>query len=260
VPSLADLQADVRQALTSGDVTALESVLVGGRHAQGRLAIHQRHYEASLVTAILEKFPATGWLIGSAMMTHVARAFVRAYPPVRPCIAEYGSEFPTFLAAQDAQATTPYLQPFAELEWHVGQVSIAISEPALAWSQIVCGGADALPGVRLRLQPGLRYVHGRWVIDDLMKVYLTGSPPDLFTLADGDTWIEIRGARGEVEFTRLDPATFLFRTALVDDLPLGDAAERALERDEQFDTARALTILVADGLVTAITAERRVGA
>jgi hypothetical protein len=98
------------------------------------------------------------------------------------------------------------------------------------------------------------------VIDDLMKVYLTGSPPDLFTLADGDTWIEIRGARGEVEFTRLDPATFLFRTALVDDLPLGDAAERALERDEQFDTARALTILVADGLVTAITAERRVGA
>ena len=188
------------------------------------------------------------------------RAFVRAYPPVRPCIAEYGFEFPAFLAAQGAQATPPYLQPFAELEWHVGQVSIAISEPALVWSDLVCVGADALPGVRLRLQPGLRYVHGTWAIDDLMKVYLTASPPDLFTLADGDTWLEIRGARGAVQFTRLDPATFLFRSALVDGRATwGRRGARARMR-RAFDTAHALIALVADGLVTALTPETGVDA
>lgn len=260
MPSLAKLQADVRQALTSGDATALASVLVGGRMARGRLAIHQRHYEASLVTALVEKFPATGWLIGSAAMTHVASGFVRAHPPVRPCIAEYGSEFPTFLAAQDAEATPPYLQPFAELEWHVGQASIAVSEPPVAWSRLVCVGAEALPGVGLRLQPGLRHVHAAWAVDDLMKVYLTGSAPDRFTLADTDACIEIRGARGEVQFTRLDPATFLFRTSLAMGRSLGDAVERALERDEGFDTAHALTALVADGLVTALTPETGVDA
>lgn len=255
MPSLADLQADVRQALTSGDATTVGSVLVDGRRPRGRLAIHQRHYEASLITALREKFPATGWLIGPAAMTHVARVFVRAHPPSHPCIAEYGSDFPIFLTTQDTHAARPYLQQFAELEWHVGQVSIATSEPALAWSHVVCAGADSLPGVRLTLQPGLRYVHGTWGIDDLMKVYLTGSAPDLFTLADGDTWIEIRGARGELQFTRLDPAAFLFRTALLEGLSLGDAAARALDRDERFDTAYALTTLVADGLVTAITHE-----
>lgn len=260
MPSLADLQTDVRQALTSGDVTALESVLVGGTRAQGRLAIHQRQYEASLATALLEKFPATGWLIGSAMMMRVAKVFLRAYPPDRPCIAEYGSEFPTFLAAQDAEATLPYLQPFAELEWHVGQVSIAISEAPVAWSQLVCVGAEALPKVGLTLQPGLRHVHAAWAIDDLMKVYLTGSAPDRFTLADTDACIEIKGARGEVQFMRLDPATFLFRTALAMGRSLGDAAERALDRDERFDTAHALTALVVDGLVTALNPETGVDA
>ena len=260
MPSLADLQAGLRHAVTSGDATALGSVLVGGRRAQGRLAIHQRHYEASLVTALLDKFPATGWLIGSALTMLVARAFVRAHPPVRPCIAEYGAEFPTVLGAHDPGATPPYLQQFAELEWHVGQVSIATSQPPLVWSQFVCVGAEGLLGVRLTLQPGLRFVHATWAIDDLMKIYLTGSAPDRFTLADGDTWIEIRGARGEVRFTRLDPATFLFRTALLVGLPLGDAAERALARDERFDAAHALIALVADDLVTAITPEAGVEA
>jgi len=220
VPALADLQADVRQALTSCDATALESVLVGGRRAQGRLAIHQRHYEASLVTALLEKFPATAWLIGSAAMTQVARAFVRAHPPGHPCIAEYGSEFPIFLAAQDAEATPPYLQQFGELEWHVGQVSIAISEPALAWSQIVCVGADALPGVRFRLQSGLRYVHATWAIDDLMKVYLTGSPPDLFTLLKYNSWeFTVKLFEDEYKVPLLDPAVAA-RLAMVQELTL----------------------------------------
>jgi Putative DNA-binding domain len=258
VPSLADVQADVCRALTSGDATALGFVLVGGRHPEGRLAIHQRHHEASLVTALLEKFPAMEWLIGSALMTQFASAFVRAHPPVRPCIAEYGFQFPIFLGAQDAAGTAPYLQQFSELEWHVGQVSIAISEPALAWSQIACVGAGALPEVKVRLQPGLRYLQATWAIDDLLKVYLAGSAPDRFALAEEDTWIQIRGARGEVQFTRLDPATFLFRTALLNGLPLGDAAERALERDERFETGQALIAVVAEGLIAAIMHETEV--
>jgi Putative DNA-binding domain len=256
MPSLADLQAGVCRAMTSGDPAGLGSVLIGGRHAQKRLRIHQRHYEASLVAALFEKFPATTWLVGSDFMRQVSSAFVRAHPPSRPCIAEYGADLPTFLATHGCGATLPYLGQFAELEWHVGQVSIAVSEPAVAWSEVVGVGAESLLDVKLRLQSGLRYVQGTWAVDDLMAVYMSGSAPDLFTLAEGDTRIEIKGAHGEVRFARLDAATFIFRTALVDGLSLGDAAERALEQDERFDPAQALVALVAVCLVTAITPEQ----
>jgi hypothetical protein len=252
VPTLAELQTGVRQALTSGEVTPLASVLVGGGYPLHRLAIHQRHYEASLVTALLEKFPATVWLIGSEAVAQAARAFARAHPPVRPCIAEYGSDFPAFLAASHTDAMPPYLRSFAELEWAVAQASIAITEAPATWSDVVAVGAEALPGTRLRLQPGLRFVHAKQAVDDLMTVYLGGTAPDQFTLAEEDVWIQVRGARGDIGLTRLDAQTFRFRTALLDGQALGDAVDQTLARDAGFDTAAALRVLIAEGLVASI--------
>ncbi len=260
MPSLADLQADMHRALTSGDVASLASVLVGGGSPVQRLAIHRRHYEASLVNALLEKFPATAWLIGSDAVAQAARAFVCARPPARPCIAEYGSDFPAFLTAHCSGAIPPYVQSFAELEWVVANTSIAISEPTVAWSDLVAIGADALPGTALRLQPGLRYVHAVYAVDDLLKVYLVGSPPAQFRLADGDAWIQVLGARGDVDFARLDAPTFAFRSAVLTGLPLGDAVEQGLQRDAGFDTASALRTLIAEGLVTSIGPRTRVDA
>jgi hypothetical protein len=95
-------------------------------------------------------------------------------------------------------------------------------------------------------------MHAAYAIDDLLKVYLTGSEPKEFTLAEGDAWIQVRGARGDVQFARLDTASFAFRTALLAGLPVADALVRALEHDAHFQTASALAAVVADGLVTSI--------
>jgi hypothetical protein len=252
VPSLADLQADVHRALTSGDTASLRSVLVGGGDPLHRLAIHQRHYEASLVNALLEKFPATAWLIGSDAVVQAACVFVCAHPPARPCIVEYGGDFPAFLAAHPSGTMPSYLQSFAELEWAVAQASIAINEAPVAWADLVAIGAGALPGATLRLQTGLKYVHARHAVDDLLKVYLVSSAPERFVLADGDAWIQVRGARGDVDLTRLEAPTFAFREAILAGRLLGDAVEQAIECDSGFDTASALGTLIAEGLVTSI--------
>src|SRR5262245_54741193 len=99
--SLSDLQQRVRDAVIADNVAQARSIaplLVGGRDPSTRLAIHRRHYQASLVTALLEKFPAVTWLVGATFMQEAARAFVRRHPPAAPCIAEYGADFPDFLA------------------------------------------------------------------------------------------------------------------------------------------------------------------
>jgi Putative DNA-binding domain len=260
VSSLADLQADGHRAVTSGDVASLASLLVGGGSPVHRLAIHRRHYEGSLVTALLEKFPATAWLIGSDAVAQAARAFVRAHPPARPCLAEYGSDFPAFLTAYHSSALPSYVRSFVELEWAVAQASIAISEPPVAWPDLVAIGAEALPGTALRLQPGLQCVHAGHAVDDLLKVYLVGSAPEQFTLSDEDAWIQVLGARGDVDFARLDAPTFAFRSAVLAGRPLGDAVEQALQRDAGFDTVFALRTLIAEGLVTSIGPRTRVDA
>lgn len=252
MPSAGDIQRLVRNAMVQGDDAPLAGLLVGGRDWRKRLAIHRRHYDTSLITTLLGRFPATVWLIGSAGVTDAARAFVREQPPSRPCLAEYGDGFPAFLAASPAGSAVPYLGAFAELEWHVGRLSVCITQPALGPAAFAALEPDALPDVRVALQPDVHFFHADWSIDDLMRLYLTDSAPASFRLDARDVWLEVRGARGRLQMDRVDRATYGFRAALAGGRTLGDAAAAALALDGSFDPGQGLAALVAGGLIARI--------
>lgn len=252
MPALADLQGSVRRAVVQGDAPELAPLLVGGRDARKRLAIHHRHYETSLVTTLLDRFPATVWLLGSMFVIEAARQHVRDRPPSKPCLAEYGDDFPAFLSARPGAADFPYLRAFADLEWHLGRLSLAVTRPALTPADLSALPPEALIDLRLTLQADVHYLHAGWAVDALMRLYLTDSAPDRFSLDAGDVWLELRGARGQLRMNRLDRASFAFRTALAAGGSLGDAAMSALDVDASFDPGRTLAGLVTDGLITAI--------
>jgi len=254
MPALADLQADVRRALLSGDASELEPLLLGGSDGGKRLAIHQRHYASSLATALLDRFPATVWLVGSAFVRNAAQQFVRQRPPTRPCIAEYGEEFPAFLGAQALTGDVPYLGQFAELEWHLGRLSLAVDVPGPTTGDLTAFDPGALTDSRITLQPGVQLLRAQWAIDELMSLYLTDKAPDQFMLEPGDVWLELRGCRGELWMNRLARADFAFRAALAGGRWLGDAAMSAIEVDSAFDPGLALLHLLDERLVATIEA------
>jgi hypothetical protein len=183
--TLADIQAGIRDALVDGNAAAVAPVLIGGSHPAQRLAIHQRHYVASLTRALVERFPATVWLVGSELVTHVARLFIREYPPSKPCVAEYGEEFPQYLGAHPAAESLPYLTQFAELEWHLGRLALATQDST-----------------------NVQYVHLDWALDELIGFYLDDTAPDAYTLRQEDVWLEIRGLRGALRMNRLEGEDF----------------------------------------------------
>lgn len=246
---LADLQRRVRDAVVTGEDGALEPLLAGGPRGRARLAIHRRHYHASLAMALVERFPAASWLAGSPLVTDAARAFVAAHPPSRPCVAEYGETFPAFLASRPGAAGLPYLEAFAGLEWHLGRVSLAVTGPPLAWSDLQAVDPERLTDLRLALQPDLAYVHVPWNVDELMRAYLADAAPERFVLDARDVWLELRGARGALQLTRLARPVFAFRDSLHRGSPLADAVLAALEVDRAFDASGALAALMGDGLV-----------
>jgi hypothetical protein len=188
VLTLADIQAGIRDALVDGNSAAVAPVLLGGTRPELRLAIHQRHYVASLTRALVERFPATVWLVGSELVTRVVTSFIREHPPSRPCVAEYGDGFPRYLGAHPAAGSLPYLAQFAELEWHLGRLALATEE----W-------------------PNVQYLHLDWALDELIGVYLTDTAPDAYALRQEDVWLEIRGLRGELQMNRLSGEEFVGR-------------------------------------------------
>jgi hypothetical protein len=188
VLTLIDIQAGIRDALVDGNSAAVAPVLLGGTRPEQRLAIHQRHYVASLTRAIVERFPATVWLVGSELVTHVATSFIREHPPSRPCVAEYGDGFPRYLGSHPALASLPYVAQFAELEWHLGRLALATEESG-----------------------NVQYVHLDWALDELIGLYLTDTAPDEYALRQEDVWLEIRGLRGELQMQRLTLEEFAGR-------------------------------------------------
>ena len=180
MPALADIQSAVRDALVRGDRRALAPMLSGGAHPEHRLAVHQRHYAASLTRALLDRFPATVWLVGSEVVTDAATSFIREQPPSKPCIAEYGETFPRHLGEHPVARSLPYLSQFAELEWHLGCLALATED-----------------------SPNVHYLHLDWSLDELIGVYLADSAPDAFALRQEDVWLELRGLRGALQMHRL---------------------------------------------------------
>jgi Putative DNA-binding domain len=253
VPPLAEIQARMRDAVVLGATADIVPLLVGGREPAARLAIHHRHYEASLVEAVLRRFPGVAWLLGEPFTRATAMEFVRWFPPAAPCLAEYAEDFPDFLARRTGIEHMPYAGWFARLEHHLGQVALAISETPLDIGAFAGYGSDAIPDLLLKVQSGLRFLAAPWPVDELMRVYLAEDEPDRLLLASAPVWLQIIGARGRFRIDRLDPATFTFRSAIARNLPLGAAAELALELDPDFDPGRALTMLLADGLATCVT-------
>ena len=252
MPLLAEIQHKMRDAVVEGDTSRIASLLREDKDFSCRFTVHCRNYETSLVDALLTKYPATVWLVGSPFVTEAAVRFVHQQPPTAPCIAEYGSEFPQFLSMIPGAERVPYLHDFAALEWHVGQASVAICSPPLTAAYVSSWDGHALLNSVLRLQSGLHYIHSSWPVDELLRVYLADAASDAFEMSPWDLYLEVYGSRGDIRIDRLDAATFVFRAALANSEPIGEAAERALELDNSFAPGRALGALIGGELIRAI--------
>jgi hypothetical protein len=252
MPPLAEIQAHVRHAVVAGDPAGIVPMLMGGADPARRLAIHQRNYETSLVNALLGKFPATGWLVGSGFLTQAAREFIRNHPPHAPCIAEYGEDFPRHLETRSHAEGVPYMRALAELEWRIGHAAIAADRPALKVDDIAGQNPESLCDMALAVQNGVHYLAASWPVDELMKTYLAEKVPDVFQLSPGDFRFEIRGSRGAFQINRLDAGEFAFRDGIRSGRTIGAAAELGLEADPDFAIGPSFLKLITDGLVVAI--------
>lgn len=248
---LAEFQAQMRGAIIDGAVAPLAGALTGGGDPLARFAIHRRHYEASLVRALVEKFPALVWLAGSPFVTAAAGVFVRQSPPRAPCIAEYGQGFPAFIASRPQAQPIPWLGCVGELEWRLGRVALALEYAPLPM-ETLAAMPERLAECAFEWQPGLDYFAAPWPADDLVKLFLSDAAPERYTLNAEDIFLEVRGARGAFSMTRLDRATFIFRDALWRGATVGDAAEQALDADAAFDAGQGLVQLIAAGLAISI--------
>jgi hypothetical protein len=245
-----DVQVAVRAALLADEAVGLDDVvLADGLSAAARLRLYRHHVLTTLTEALRGAYPVVARLVGDGFFAYAADRYVRDEPPAGPCLFEYGSTFPAFLAAFPPARSLEYLPDVARLEWALQAARHAHEPPAL--------DAEPLRGVppadaarlTLRLHPALSLLRSSWPIDRIWRANQPGADPDATVdLAAGGVWLEVRRLEDEPAFRPLDPAVYAFRAALAEGRPLGAAAEAALAADPAFDLTLALHELFRDGL------------
>jgi hypothetical protein len=249
---LHETQAAMRRALLDGDATVLTGLTASASAlAETQIAVYRNNVFASLTDVLLDTFPVVCRLVDERFFAYAAHDFIQRHPPTRPCLAEYGAQFPDFLATFPPCRELSYLADVARLEWLLSSAAKADEAVSLAPALLASVAPAETPHLVLRLDPLLGFLASPWPVDRIWRANCRGAEDgatiDLGTT--GGVRLEI-GRRGDtVSYRSLDAATFAFRQALGDAATLETASERALAINPRFHLAAALADLFRDGAV-----------
>jgi hypothetical protein len=115
---LAELQGAYRGYLLTGDSALLAPAIIADAFDTAeRLGIYRNNFLIGLGEALKANFPVTLQLLGRAFFEQAARRFVPAHPPRRPCLFEYGADFPDYLRGLPQLSALPYVAEVARFEF-----------------------------------------------------------------------------------------------------------------------------------------------
>lgn len=255
VPALHEVQAAFRRALLDGDEGAIAALVAeDGMAAAERLAVYRNNVQWSLADVLRDTFPVVCRLVDGRFFAYAAHEFMRAHPPERACLAEYGARFADFLANFPPCRELVYLSDAARLEWLMRAAAHATDAAPLPPSGLAVVAAHESPRLIFQLHASFGFLASPWPIGHIWRANRPGAASDeTIDLASGGTHLEVSRRGMEVVFRALDPAIFAFRQALAAGTTLETATERALAADAAFDLGGAIADLFADGAVIAFT-------
>jgi len=115
---LADLQGAYRDYLLTGEGEQLAPAIIADAFdGAERLSIHRNNFLIGLGEALKANFPVALQLLGREFFEQAARHFVLTHQPRRPCLFEYGAEFPDYLRNLPVLNALPYVAEVAQFEF-----------------------------------------------------------------------------------------------------------------------------------------------
>ena len=251
MPTLHEFQSSFVNFLvgeTSSDF--VETVDAGGTDPVSLLSIYRNNMLITLTDALAATFPVVRRLVDPRFFDYASQTFISSNLPSRPCLAEYGSEFPSFLALFPPAAELPYLSDVASLEWAISRVMRSEMEPEISLESIVDLETDPAE-IRLRIGTAVHYLASAYPIHQIWLANHSDIEPAEMHLSHKGEHLQIRQT-DSLELQCLPAAVWLFRALIADGGGLGAAAEAALELDPLFDLPVALAIMFNEGIVVGL--------
>lgn len=245
-PALRDLQRAFAAHLAGDDQFGFVDEI---RPAAVRLRIHRHHVLDSLAGALAATFPTVVAVVGADFFRGLARGFIGRSLPAQPVLAEYGQDFPEFIAEHEPSRGLPYLPDVARLDW---ALNVAFHGPAgdrLASADLAAVPADRLPALRLALASGAALLDSRYPLDRIWRAAQPGASAETVDLASGGVHLLVLRGREDAAFVTLSSGESDFVRGMAGGLSLEEAAERGAG---SFDLSATFARLLGLGVFAAV--------
>lgn len=214
------------------------------------LSIYRNNALITLTETLAAVYPVVRRLVDPRFFDYAAGTFIASNLPSRPCLSEYGSEFPAFLSLFPPASGLPYLSDVACLEWAISRVMRSAPEVPIGLGAIADIGADAA-SIRLRVGSGVRFIASKYPVREVWLAHRSDAEPAEMRLAGEAEHLQVR-LHQDLEIRPLPAASWLFRARIADGAALGAATEAAFELDALFDLPNELAHVFGEGLIVGV--------
>jgi hypothetical protein len=251
--ALRELQAAFAGHLGGADRADLLAVVAGGAiAAAARLEVHRHHVQASLGAALAATFPTIEALVGADFFRRMSRDFVRQHLPSQPVLAEYGEDFPSFIAGYEPAGRLPYLSEIAGLDWALNLAFQAPMGGRLTAADLAAIPVERLPAMTLRMAPGACVIRSAYPLDRIWRASQSEAGQATVELNSGPCHLLILRRLEDSTFVSLSVGEAAFVAGLLDGATLEAAAGAALQADPAFDLTGCFAHLLALGAFAAL--------
>jgi hypothetical protein len=160
-------------------------------------------------------------------------------------LAEYGAEFPTFVAGYGPAAGLPYLADMARLDWALNLAFHAPLERRLTAVDLTGLPPERLFELRVALAAGSALVRSSYPIDRIWHASQPGATAGIVSLEEGPAAVIVLRQLDDAAFASLKPAEAAFVAALGEGGSLGEGTEAALSFEPSFDPSATFARLLA---------------
>lgn len=238
-PSLASFQDAFVEALFGTESSGMESLT-----GQPGFAVYRNTVLKGTTDALVANFPTIERLVGTDWLHAASAIHARLSPPMDARLLYYGADFPTFLDSFEPAREMPYLGDVARLDLLWTHVHCAEDEPGIDMSTLADLAPTDLASIRLTPRAACRWI---WFADGpAYTIWRVNReqlqmPEELNWQAEGAL---LTRKAGRVHWQPASAADCAFLNACADHLPLGLAADRALEAEPELNLENLIVRLV----------------
>ena len=227
------------------------AIKTNGLTAEQRLQVYRNNTQLGFTEALRDGYPVVNKLVGNDFFNHLARSYIRRYPPTAGCLLSFGGQFADFIADFQPAEGLPYLTDVARLEWYWHEAFHEADASALDVAKLAIIAPDAYDKLGFALHPSTRFLASDFPILKIWQANQEGYEGNgRINLDEGGCRLLVYRPQLEVDIIPLIEADYLFLTLLDMKQTLTQAVEQALSIEPNFNVQAVLKHWIGNGLIT----------